>query len=49
MPQDLGEGEVGLGDGDIAPDLVGDLVGGSRLLGDQAVDLLRPASCLHLS
>ena len=36
----LGEGEEGLGDGDVAPDRLGDLVAGARPLGDQAVDLL---------
>ena len=36
----LGEGEEGLGDGDVAPDRLGDLVAAARLLGDQPVDLL---------
>ena len=36
----LGEGEEGLGDGDVAPDRLRQLVAGARPLGDQAVDLL---------
>src|SRR4051794_41244317 len=39
----LGEGEEGLGDGDVAPDRLGQLVAGARALGDQAVDLLLAA------
>ena len=36
----LREGEEGLGDGDVAPELLGELVGGARPLGDQAAQLL---------
>ncbi len=36
----LGEGEEGLGDGDVAPDRLRDLIAAARLLGDQPVDLL---------
>ena len=42
----LGEGEEGLGDGDVAPDRLGDLVAAARPLGDQAVDLLLAALVL---
>jgi hypothetical protein len=40
MADHLGESEEGLGDGDVAPDRLGDLVGVAGLLGDQLVDLL---------
>ncbi len=43
VPEHLRERQVGLRDGDVAPQLLGDLVGGSRLCGDQAVDLLGAA------
>src|SRR5215218_7055261 len=39
----LGEGEEGLGDGDVAPERLGDLVAAAGALGDQAVDLLLAA------
>src|SRR5690349_15938425 len=42
----LGEGEEGLGDGDVAPDRLCDLVAGAGLVGDQAVDLLLAALVL---
>ena len=43
VAQDLRERQVGLGDRHVAPQLVGDLVGGAGLLGDQPVDLLGTA------
>ena len=46
MADHLGEGEEGLGDGDVAPDRLGDLVAAARLLGDQLVDLLLAALVL---
>ena len=43
MPEHLRQRQVGLGDGDVAPQLDRDLVRGARLGGDQAVDLLGAA------
>ena len=40
MADHLGEGEEGLGDGDVAPDRLRQLVAAARPLGDQPVDLL---------
>ena len=42
-PEHLAEREVGLRDGDVAPQRLRDLVRGQRLLGEQAVDLARAA------
>ena len=43
VADDLREGQERLGDRDVAPQLLGELVGGPRLLGDQAVELLGAA------
>src|SRR5215210_7198116 len=42
VPEHLREGQERLGDGDVAPQLLGDLIGGARPLRDQLEDLLRP-------
>src|SRR5919198_1033478 len=42
VTEHLGEGEEGLGHGDVAPQLLGDLVRRARALGNQPVDLLGP-------
>jgi hypothetical protein len=42
VPDHLGEGEEGLRHRHVAPDRLGELVTGPRLLGDQPVELLRP-------
>src|SRR5437867_3882871 len=44
VPNHLGEGEKGLGDGHVSPELLGDLVGRVRALGDQGEDLLGAAA-----
>jgi hypothetical protein len=46
MADYLGEGEEGLGDGDVAPDRLGQLVAAAGLLGNQLVDLLLAALVL---
>ena len=43
VPEHLRQRQVGLRDGDVSPQLLGDLVGGARLRGDQAADLLGAA------
>jgi hypothetical protein len=46
VPDHLGEGQECLGDGDVSPDRLGELVPGPRLLGDQGVELLG-ATLIH--
>src|SRR5436190_1131968 len=43
VPDHLRQGEEGLSDGDVPPELLGDLVGRARPLGDQGEDLFRAA------
>src|SRR4051794_11097543 len=42
VPQPLAQREVGRGDGDVAPDRLRDVMGGARLLAEEAEDLRRP-------
>ena len=44
MAEDLDERQVGLGHGDVAPQRLGELVGGARPFGDQAVELVGAAA-----
>src|SRR5215218_4347563 len=43
VPEHLGQGEEGLGHGDVSPQLLGQLVRAPGTLGDQPEDLLGPA------